>query len=116
LRDQRLTEVLRKHGIEQCCVTLSFGQEGEEEHKLKEPVCIATNSSGHFIIGDRDDCTLKVFDSGGKFVKHFSVCSEVVDTKLYIHGVATDVHDNIYLFIYLFIYLTFLYTRLKIIR
>ena len=88
-----------ERGMEQCCVTLSFGQEGEEEHKLKEPVCIATNSRGQFIIGDREDCTVKVFDSGGKFVKHFSVCSDVVDTKVYIHGVATDVNDNIYVLV-----------------
>ena len=99
LRDRRLTGVLRKRGMEQCCVTLSFGQEGEEEHKLKEPMCIATNSRGQFIIGDREDCTVKVFDSGGKFVKHFSVCSDVVDTKVYIHGVATDVNDNIYVLV-----------------
>ena len=68
------------------------------------PVCIATNSSGHFIIGDRCDCTVKVFDSGGEFVKHFSVCSDVVDTKLYtscIYGVATDVNDNIYVLVVL---------------
>ena len=99
LRDRRLRRVLRKRGMEQCCVTLSFGQEGEEEHKLKEPVCIATNSGGQFIIGDREDCTVKVFDSGGRFVKHFSVRSDVVDTKLYIHGVATDVNDNIYVLV-----------------
>ena len=99
LRDRRLTGVLRKRGLEHCCVTLSFGQEGNERHKLKEPVCIATNSSGQFIIGDREDCNVKVFDSGGKFIKHFSVCSDDVDTKVYIHGVATDVNDNIFVLV-----------------
>ena len=80
-------------------MTLSFGQEGKDEHRLKEPVCIATNSTGQFIVGDREDCNVKVFDSDGKFIKHFSVFSDVVDTKVYIYGVATDVNDNIYVLV-----------------
>jgi len=56
LRDERVAEVLRKQGIDHCCVTpWSFGQEGEEEHKLKNPRGIATNSSGQFIVGEHEN-------------------------------------------------------------
>ena len=85
--------------MEHCCVTLSFGQEGKVEHKLKEPVCITTNSIGQFIVGDREDCNVKVFDSEGKFINLFSVYSDVVDAKFSIHGVATDVNDNVYVLV-----------------
>ncbi|KAL9983062.1 hypothetical protein ACROYT_G005189 [Oculina patagonica] len=55
LRDARVAEVLRKQGMEHCCVTpWSFGREGDEEHKLKQPNGIATNSSGQFIVGDNE--------------------------------------------------------------
>ena len=54
LRDRRVAKVLCEQGMEHCCVTpWSFGQEGEEEHKLKFACGIATNSSGQFIVGDR---------------------------------------------------------------
>ena len=97
LRDARVTKVLRKRGMEHCCVTpWSFGQEGEEEHKLKYPIGIATNSSGQFIVADYWDRKVKVFDSGGKFVKYFSVPSDDVNTELYICDVATDMNDNTY--------------------
>ncbi|KAL9954386.1 hypothetical protein ACROYT_G041917, partial [Oculina patagonica] len=56
LRDERVTEVLCKQGMEHCCITpWSFGQEGEEKHRLKYPSGIATNSSGQFIVGDNED-------------------------------------------------------------
>ncbi|KAL9967062.1 hypothetical protein ACROYT_G025225 [Oculina patagonica] len=99
LRDQRLARVLHKRGMEHCCVTWSFGQEGTVEHKLKEPVGIATNSSGQFIVADRQDRNVKMFDSSGKFIKHFSFPKDDVDTKLYIHGVATDMNDDIYVLV-----------------
>ena len=45
LRDRRVAKVLHKQGMEHCCVTpWSFGQEDEEEHKLKSPRGIAANS------------------------------------------------------------------------
>ena len=96
LRDERVAKVLRKQGMEHCCVSWSFGQEGEEEHKLKEPWGIATNSSGQFIVADCGDRNVKLFDSRGKFVKHFSVPTDDVNTKLDIRDVATDMNDNIY--------------------
>ena len=97
LRDARVAKVLRKQGMEHCCVTpWSFGQEGEEEHKLKYTTGIATNSSGQFIVADRGDRNVKVFDTSGKFVKHFSLPTDDVNTKLYVRDVATDMNDNIY--------------------
>ena len=96
LRDARVAKVLRKQGMEHCCVTpWSFGPEGEEEHKPKKPTCIATNSSGQFIVADKDDRNVKVFDSRGKFVKH-CLPTDDVNTKLDICDVATDMNDNIY--------------------
>ena len=100
LNDERVTKVLRKQGMEHCCVPpcvpWSFGQEGEKEHKLKHPTRIATNSSGQFIVGDSRDRNVKVFDSRGKFVKHFSLPTDDVNTWLCIEDIATDMNDNIY--------------------
>ena len=51
LCDARVKDLLLEHGKEYCCIPpRSFGQEGEEEHKLKKPWGIATNSSGEFIV------------------------------------------------------------------
>ena len=97
LRDEKVAEVLRKQGMEHCCVPWSFGQEGEEEHKLKKPFGIATNSSGQFIVGDIND--VKMFDPRGHFIQHFSVPNDDVATKLYILDVATDNQDNIYVLV-----------------
>ena len=96
LRDGRVTKVLRKQGMKHCCVLQSFGQEGEKEHELKLPTGIATNSSGQFIVADLGDRSVKVFDTSGKFVKHFSVPTDDVNTELYIGDVATDMNDNIF--------------------
>ncbi|PFX11416.1 Brain tumor protein, partial [Stylophora pistillata] len=83
--------------MEYCCVKpWSLGQEGEKEHKLKSPRGIATNSGGEFIVGEWQDGCVKVFDSSGKFVKHFSLPNDDVNTMLYIHDVATDTNDNIF--------------------
>ena len=54
LRDERVTEILRKQGMEHCSVTTwSFGQGREKEQKLRHPRGITTNSSGQFIVGDQ---------------------------------------------------------------
>ena len=93
LRDRRVAKVLRKQNMEHCCVTpWSFGQEGKEEHKLKRPGGIATNSSGQFIVGDINE--VKIFDPTGQFIKHFSLPIE-----LPIYDVATDNKDNIYVLV-----------------
>ena len=94
LRDERVAKVLRKQGMKHCCVPWSFGQEGEEEYKLKDPRGIATNSSGQFIVGDINE--VKMFDSTGQFIQHFSLPNDDVETELYIRDVATNNKDNIY--------------------
>ena len=95
LYDARVTEVLVQQGMEHCCVTpWSFGQEGEEAHKLKHPLCIATISSGEFFV--EDSGCLKVFDRNGKFVKRFRLPTDDVNTLLCIQDVATDMNDNIF--------------------
>ena len=93
LYDARVTKVLFQRDVEHCCVTPRLiGREGEEEHKLKDPRGIATNSSGEFIIGDCGGC-VKVFDRNGKFVKHFSLPTNILSDVL---DVATDTNDNIF--------------------
>ena len=92
LRDERVAKVLRKVGMEHCCVTpWSFGQEGEEEHRLKDPSGIATNTHGQFIIADNEGETLKVFDSNGHFNHNFNPQTNGADHLL---DVATDVESN----------------------
>ena len=95
LCDRRVKDVLLKHGKEYCCVPLwSFGQEGEEEHKLKDPWDIATNSSGEFIVTDLH--YVKVFDNSGKFVKQSSLFTDEVLNTTNACEVATDMSDNIF--------------------
>ena len=96
LRDKRVAKVLSKQGMEHCLVTWSFGQEGKEEHKLKSPRGIATNSSGQFIVGDYGDNDVKMFDPSGQFIQYLSLPNDDVETKLHTYDVATDNKDNIY--------------------
>ena len=101
LRNERVVKVLTKQGKEHCCVTpWSFGQEGEEEHKLKNPWGIATNHRGQFLIADNGDKTVKVFDSNGKFDFRFNPQTDDADTKLDIWDVVTAGEDDrIYLLV-----------------
>ena len=94
LCDARVKGVLLKHGKDYCCIPpWSFGQEGKEEHKLKEPWGIATNSSGEFIVTDLHQ--VKVFDNSCKFVKQSSLSTYEVNATLAL-DVATDMSDNIF--------------------
>ena len=100
LRDRRIAEVLKKQGVEHCFVNpWSFGQEGEEDHKLKNPTGITTNTHGQFIIADNGDKTLKVFDSNGHFSHHFNPQTDDADTELDILDVVTDVESNIHILV-----------------
>ena len=94
LCDVRVRDVLLKHDKEYCCLpSRSFGQEGEEEHKLEEPMGIATNSSGQFIVTDLH--YVKVFDNSGNSVKQSSLFTDEVKTT-FAFEVATDMSDNIF--------------------
>ena len=94
LFDARVKDVLLEHGKEYCCVPpRSFDQEGKEEHKLKDPMGIATNSSGQFIVTDLH--YVKVFDNSGNSVKQSSLSTDEVKTT-FAFEVATDMSDNIF--------------------
>ena len=100
LRNERVVNVLTKQGNERCCVLWSFGQEGDEEHKLRNPTGIATKHRGQFLTADNADKTVKVFDSNGKFDFRFNPQTDDADTKLDILDVATaDEDDRIYLLV-----------------
>ena len=100
LRDGRISKVLHKVNMEHCSLLWSFGQEGEEEHKLKDPCGIATNHRGQFLIADDGDKTVKVFDSNGKFDFRFNPQTDDADTELDILDVATAGEDDkIYLLV-----------------
>lgn len=95
LRDSRVTNVLRELGMEHYCVTpWSFGQEGEDEHKLKDPRGIVTTTEGEFIIADHGDRNVKVFDRNGKF--KFSHLLPPVDD---VRDVAIDKNDCLYVLV-----------------
>ena len=91
---ERISKVLQKVNMEHCCLLWSFGQEGEEEHKLKNPRGIATNHRGQFLIADNGDKTVKVFDSKGKFDFRFNPQTDDTHSKLYILDVATALEDD----------------------
>ena len=114
IRDERITEVLSKHGMEHCYVTpWSFGRrrDGKEEY-LNRPLAFATNSSGQFIVADAPpsspnskDYTVKVFDSSGNFMNYFSLITDDCENKVVrprnVH-VATGMSDNFYVLIDLY--------------
>ena len=101
LRNSKVDKVLKKQGMKHCCVTpWLLGQEGEEDHKLKDPCGIATNTKGQLLIADDGDKTVKVFDSNGKFDFRFNPQTDDADTELSILDVATAGEDDmIYLLV-----------------
>ena len=100
LRSERVVKALKKQGNEHCCLLWSFCHEGEEKHKLKYPLGIATNTKGQFLVADDGDKTVKVFDSNGKFDFKFNPQTDDADTNLYIWDVATAGEDDmIYLLV-----------------
>ena len=81
--------------MEHCCITpWLFGQEGEEEHKRKEPRGIASNTRRQFLIADDKDKTVKVFDSNGKFNFRFNPQTDDAERELHILDVATAGEDD----------------------
>ena len=97
LCDARVKDFLLRHGKEYCCVPpRPFGQGGKEEHNLKDPMGIATNSSGEFIVTDLHH--VKVFDNSGNFVKQSSLSTDEAN-RTFAFEVATDMGDNIFVLI-----------------
>ena len=100
LRDKRITKALRKECMEYCCVTpWSFGQKGEEEHNLKIPQGIATNSRGQFIVADSQNNNVKVFDKSGMFSNYIVPFADDATTTLTVLDVASDMNDDIYVLV-----------------
>ena len=100
LRDGRVSKVLERVGTECSCVRpLSFGQEGQEENRLRRPVGIATNSDGQFIVADAGDKNIKVFDSSGNFLRSFNSFINHANNHVSIQDVATDENSNIYVLV-----------------
>ena len=98
LRDRRVTKILCKQGMENCSVPWILGHDGEKEHRLNFPHDIATNSSGQYIVIERD-LTIKVYDSSGKFVQCFRLPPLIDDSgkelsiKTWVVRLATDMND-----------------------
>ena len=104
LRDRRVAQVLSKQGMGHCCVTpWSFGQEGEEKHKLNEPRGIATNSVEQFIVADQRGKYVKVFDGSGKAVApRFKLPIDGFFTYvryLELFDATTDMNGNLYVLV-----------------
>ena len=84
--------------MEHCCVSpWSFGQKGENEHRLINHKGIATNFRGQFIVADLGDSKVKVFESSGNFMDSFSLPTDDVSQVVRrLFGVASDIDDNLY--------------------
>ena len=101
LYSREVAEVLDEAGIQHCCVQIewSFGDKGEEGHRLRNPNSIATNTRGEFLVVEWDDDTIKVFDSSGEFI--YKINPQVDDTVTIdrVIDVATDVNNNTYILV-----------------
>ena len=103
LRDRRVTNILRKQGMEKCSVPWIRCHDGEEETGIFNITAIATNSSGQYIVANNFS-TIKVYDSSGKFVQCFSLPPLIDDSgreaSMYMwFRLATDMNDNIYVLV-----------------
>ena len=103
LRDRRIRKILCKQGMENCSVSWILGHDGEKKHRLNNPLGIATNSSGQYIVADNIS-TIKVYDSSGKFLQCFSLPPLIDDSRKELSiefGVrlTTDMNDNIYVLV-----------------
>ena len=103
LRDRRVTKILCKQGMENCSVSWILGHDGEKKHRLNNPLDIATNSSGQYIVADNFS-TIKVYDSSGKFLQCFSLPPLIDDSpkELSIEfrvQLTTDMNENIYVLV-----------------
>ncbi|XP_068673425.1 uncharacterized protein [Montipora foliosa] len=98
-RDGRVAEVLQKLGIDHKGIVWSFGEDGEDDHKLKNAKGIAINADGEFILVD-DDKSVKVFDNNGKFIyKFYPHVRQTGYTGTELLAVATDENNNTYVLV-----------------
>ena len=99
LYSEGVRKVLGEAGMQHYCIEWSFGHDGEEGQRLNVSGRIATNAHGEFLVVDRYDKTIKVFDSSGEFI--YKINPQVDDTvkSYYINDVATDVNNNTYILV-----------------
>ena len=83
------------------CQTWSFGQKGEGGQTLKFTWGIASNSQGHFIVGDSVDRNVKVFDESGVFLCCLHPFAEELQSEYEreIWNVACDQQDNVFVLV-----------------
>lgn len=99
LRDIRVSETLSKNGdMERYRFPWSFGQGPEKEKKLKVAQDIAVNKEGHFIVVDKGDQMVKIFDEKGIFLRSFQPLSRRLADED-VCGVSTDHEDNLFVLI-----------------
>ena len=103
LRDRRVTNILRKQGMENCSVPWIRCHDGEEETGIFNITAIATNSSGQYIVANNFS-TIKMYDSSGKFLQCFSLPPLIDDSRKELSiefrvQLTTDMHDNIYVLV-----------------
>ena len=99
LRDIRVSETLSKNGdMERYRFPWSFGQGPEKEKKLKAAQDIAINKEGHFIVVDKGDQMVKIFDEKGIFLRSFQPLSRRLADED-VRGVSTDHEDNLFVLI-----------------
>ena len=103
LYSREVAKVLDEAGMQHCCLQLewSFGDNREEGHRLNEPTHIASNTHGEFLVVDKADKTVKVFDSSGEFIYKFSPQVGHTVGFLDVFAVATDVNNNTYILVLL---------------
>ena len=99
LRDVRVVKMIRKLHKKQSCVLWSFGQ--EEGLKLKGPLSIAANTREQFVVADKINCELKVYDNKGTCLSHWSPLSknDKAASVVKVRSVATDQNDRIYILV-----------------
>ena len=103
LRDRRVRKILCKQGMENCSVSWILGHDREKKHRLNNPLGIATNSSGQYIVADNFS-TIKVYDSSGKFLQFFSLPPLIYYSRKELSiefrvQLTTDMNDNIYVLV-----------------
>ncbi|XP_015771931.1 PREDICTED: uncharacterized protein LOC107350222 isoform X1 [Acropora digitifera] len=103
LYSREVREVLDEAGMQQCCVQIewSFGDKGEEGHRLSNPTRIAANTLGEFLVVDFADRAIKVFDSSGEFIYKINPQVDDTVTNNLVSDVATDVNNNTYILVFL---------------
>ncbi|XP_068755164.1 uncharacterized protein [Montipora capricornis] len=98
LRDGRVMRVLQTLDIDYGGILWSFGEDGEDDHKLRNAKGIAINAGEEFILVD-DDKSVKVFDNSGLFIYNFDPHVQTDDARAKLLDVATDENNNNYVLV-----------------